>query len=60
MLRKVKCSKCLIPMSIEDIMHWYRYGTICCDSRGTPDNMCGCMGMPINPPICIKCLEVIK
>ncbi|QUH21459.1 hypothetical protein [Alkaliphilus sp. B6464] len=46
----MKCYYCLKEKSVEEFTKYEPEG--CCSGRD-----CGCMGQPINPPICDECLE---
>lgn len=46
------CFECREPMTVEEISNWEKNTPRCCDGH-----MCGCMGMPIDPPYCDKCVE---
>ncbi len=49
-----RCYACMKDKRIEEFSEDDE-PEICCDGRE-----CGCMGLPINPPICNECLSKFK
>lgn len=45
------CCECGAILMQEEIDEFWK-GNRCCEGY-----MCGCMGLPIDPPYCFKCLE---
>lgn len=45
-----ECCKCGAILTKEEIKEFW-YGPSCCSGY-----MCGCKGLPIDPPYCFKCL----
>ncbi len=47
-----RCFFCNSEITESEIEKWQRETPTCCSGRD-----CGCMGLPIDPPICDKCYE---
>lgn len=45
------CCECGAILTQEEIDEFWN-GKRCCDGY-----MCGCMGLPIDPPYCFKCMD---
>lgn len=48
----LRCCQCEEELTLEESEDWYENTPRCCNGY-----MCGCMGMPIDPPYCNKCIE---
>ena len=46
------CYHCDADLTQEEIEFYNENATMCCDGY-----MCGCMGLPTEPPYCFKCME---
>lgn len=46
----IECSSCGAKLTQEEI-DWFWDSERCCDGY-----TCGCMGLPIYPPCCFKCM----
>lgn len=45
-----KCCECGTTLTEEEIDNFWK-GNRCCEGY-----QCGCMGLPIDPPYCFKCI----
>ena len=50
-MRKWHCAECGELLTVEEVDYWAKNTPYCCDGRE-----CGCMGLPIYPPYCDKCM----
>ena len=46
------CADCGKLLTLEEVDDWSKNTPKCCDGY-----MCGCMGLPIDPPYCNKCIS---
>ena len=50
----MECYYCRNKLTEKEIKRNIDEAEYCCQGLV---NQCGCMGMPIDPPVCIKCCE---
>jgi hypothetical protein len=51
-VRKWHCAECMEVLTLEEVKWWEENTPRCCDGY-----LCGCRGLPVDPPYCEKCLE---
>ena len=51
----LKCYHCGSMLTKSDYEEYMETAEYCCDGH-----MCGCMGMPISPPFCGRCIETAR
>lgn len=52
-----KCFYCGKILTDSEQSWWYENADKCCSfgESSNPESPCGCMGMPIDPPVCKSC-----
>jgi hypothetical protein len=51
-VRKWHCAECMEVLTSEEVKWWYDNTPRCCSGY-----LCGCRGLPVDPPYCEKCME---
>jgi hypothetical protein len=49
--RKWYCAECMEVLTTEEVKWWEDNTPRCCDGY-----LCGCRGLPVDPPYCNKCM----
>lgn len=47
------CQDCAKKLDKQDVENYRRKGQYCCSGY-----QCGCYGMPVDPPVCLRCHDI--